>query len=159
MQHRLVMECKLGILIDRAYHVHHINEVKWDNRMENLELLLPGDHMRHHHFENYVHDFSDDEVLAALEGRTTLEAAQFLGCNHQTLRNRYEHLLDKRISPGSEYPQHVVDAVRRLAEDSTVSTREASRRLNMSQVTMRKVREQAGIGWTSAPRGNPNHRR
>lgn len=39
-------------------------------------------------------------VREALRGRTTLEAANALGVNHQTLRRRFPHLLVKRASPG-----------------------------------------------------------
>jgi len=28
--------------------VHHRNEIPWDNRPENLEIMNPGEHMRHH---------------------------------------------------------------------------------------------------------------
>lgn len=41
----------------------------------------------------------EDTVREALRGRTTLEAAALLGCNHQTLRNHWDHLLVKRKSP------------------------------------------------------------
>lgn len=43
---------------------------------------------------------TEKDVRAALRGRSTLEAAAYLGVNHQTLRNRFPHLLEKRASPG-----------------------------------------------------------
>lgn len=43
---------------------------------------------------------SEESVREALRGRTTLEAAKVLGVNHQTLRNRFPRLLQKRASPG-----------------------------------------------------------
>lgn len=42
----------------------------------------------------------EPSVREALEGRSTLEAAALLGVHHQTLRNRFPHLLRKRVSPG-----------------------------------------------------------
>jgi hypothetical protein len=42
---------------------------------------------------------NEDQVREALRGRTTLAAAKLLGCNHQTLRNKFDHLLMKRKSP------------------------------------------------------------
>ena len=48
LEHRAIMETHLGRPLLRTEHVHHINGVKTDNRVENLELLPEGIHHRLH---------------------------------------------------------------------------------------------------------------
>jgi hypothetical protein len=48
LQHRLVMEHHLRRYLTSDEVVHHRNEVKTDNRIENLELTNLSEHMTHH---------------------------------------------------------------------------------------------------------------
>jgi len=47
-EHRLIMETHLGRKLEPWEVVHHINEDKLDNRIENLEVMSFGDHTKHH---------------------------------------------------------------------------------------------------------------
>lgn len=46
--HRVVMENKLGRLLEKNEDVHHVNENKKDNSPDNLEVRLHGEHSSHH---------------------------------------------------------------------------------------------------------------
>lgn len=53
MEHVLVMECLIGRHLHENECVHHINEVKSDNRKENLKLMTKSEHMSFHMKERH----------------------------------------------------------------------------------------------------------
>ena len=52
-EHRLVMEKKIGRYLTPDEEVHHINGIRDDNRIENLQLMDGGEHARLHAIGKY----------------------------------------------------------------------------------------------------------
>lgn len=46
--HRLVAVAEYGFDEVADSHIHHKNEIRWDNRPQNLEPMDPGEHSSHH---------------------------------------------------------------------------------------------------------------
>lgn len=49
MEHRVVMEKKMGRFLMSDEIIHHLNEVKHDNRISNLEVMGREEHIKLHH--------------------------------------------------------------------------------------------------------------
>lgn len=50
MEHRLVVEEHLGIILPKEFDVHHINGDKKDNRIENLAIMTHAAHTALHNY-------------------------------------------------------------------------------------------------------------
>lgn len=48
LEHRVVMENKIGRLLLENEEVHHIDENRHNNSPENLEIMIRGEHQRFH---------------------------------------------------------------------------------------------------------------
>lgn len=158
LQHRLVMECTLGRLLEPYEVVHHLNGDRTDNRASNLQVLDARLHGLEHAEESRARQqapLSPSRVRRALRGRSTKEAAAALGVHHQTLRNRFDDLLQKRRGPGGEFPADFVEKARAAAADPRTGVRAASQSLNVAVATLRACCRIHEIPWTSAPMGRP----
>lgn len=52
LEHRLIMEKKIGRYLKKDEVVHHINENRLDNRLENLKIMKQGQHSSQHMLGN-----------------------------------------------------------------------------------------------------------
>lgn len=55
MQHDIIMEQSIGRRLQSGEIVHHINEIRSDNRIENLQLMTRSEHSRHHAMKKLPH--------------------------------------------------------------------------------------------------------
>ena len=74
--HRLVAIAEHGADAVAGNHVHHKNEIPWDNRPSNLELKSPKDHHSHHstgesHPGSKLTESDVKDILSRLESGET----------------------------------------------------------------------------------------
>lgn len=58
-EHRYLIEQKLGRKLDKNEHVHHINGIKTDNRLENLIVMVKSKHHSMHQRKQFNCDIEE----------------------------------------------------------------------------------------------------
>ena len=58
--HRLIWEDWYGKPVPKGYVIHHINEDKADNRIQNLQCVSNANHIRFHHKGKKCKPFTDE---------------------------------------------------------------------------------------------------
>lgn len=152
-QHRLVMECVLGRLLEPEEQVHHKDHNRTNNDPSNLEIVDASSHSTYHGLQRptVVDRLTEQQVREALDGRTMIEAAAILGVDQSTIRRQFGHVRPKRRSPGEPLDPETRRRLAECAADPGVSFYEAGRRMGRSHSWVQNMKNREGLEWSHRP--------
>lgn len=155
-QHRLVVEAHIGRYLSGMELVHHKNENKSDNRLENLEIVS---YRKHRLIHQKPCPLTEEMVREALQGRTTSQAARLLGYHHQTLRNHFDYLLTKRRKPHKIDDEELRKAILRYAPDRNMGSVEFQKEFQVGGKMMWRMCRELGVDWVKKTRSDKDRKR
>ncbi len=157
-QHRLVGEDLAGRPLHTNECVHHRNEVRTDNRPENLQVLTQTEHRRLHardRAERAAIPLDPEEVKACLAKHGAIKpAARELLVSHSTLRLRFPDLClpYRRVTPTKIDDPGDISRLLQMATSGVHAWREIARECHMSWRTARRLLERHGVAYVRPPR-------
>jgi len=92
--HRLIAVAEHGADALEGNIVHHKNNIPWDNRPENLQLMSQSDHVREHLEEFDPHDKAAMWALGKTEGYTAKEVAEMFNTTRSTVTTVWKRIND-----------------------------------------------------------------
>lgn len=90
LEHRIVMENRIGRLLLENEEVHHIDENRHNNNPENLEIMIRGEHQRFHktiypngHFVKLICDNCGTEFERDYNQRKEVKGSKKVFCSRK----------------------------------------------------------------------------
>lgn len=105
--HRVLAIAEYGVDAVVGSEVHHQNEVRWDNRHENLVPMGVEEHRQHHNLQRSEGDgeWRDEDTLRRLyhdEGKSMGDIADELDCDKQIVWHWFEkHDIERDRNAGA----------------------------------------------------------
>ena len=91
--HRLLGVAEFGFEAVGDMHVHHVNEIPWDNRPGNLELLSNSDHQKVHRKLNWLDRIRIAEMYHNTDV-TTRQLGEVFDVSSATIVRHYHNIID-----------------------------------------------------------------
>ena len=102
--HRLLYETYVGE-IPEGYVLHHINENKLDNRVDNLICMTREEHIAHHNNTGVIYGKRKTDLTAeqkelivelSKQNMSTRKVANIVGCGKSTVQRIYKEYLESQ---------------------------------------------------------------
>lgn len=112
LQHRYIMEQHLGRKLKAEEIVHHINDDKLDNRIDNLKVMTNAEHLSHHHKGKISYQSIKNVVSSKLPHLFEPQRSLFVGAKirpQYKLVDNYFHLLDIfNLNPETRFTRNIL---------------------------------------------------
>lgn len=166
-QHRMIGENILGRRLVQsknpriAEYVHHKDECRTNNSIDNLEVMTMSAHRSHHGKRNGEINRSaidENKLIELLKTMGIKTAARELGVHHMTIRNRFPELIahKKRRSPEKIDDPKIIETVLFFAPNANYAIYDVESLTNISARSILRICKKNGIKWVHKQRsGRP----